>query len=134
MTRRSKLLLVDAAVNLVLGVILLFFPGPVVRFLGVPRVESAFYPSLLGAVLIGIAIALVWECVRRARGLVGLGLGGAMAVNLCAAVVLAFWLRTGLEIPLRGRIFLWSLVAVLVVISGLELLAHFFKGTAAADR
>ena len=116
----SRLLLIDAIINLVLGVILIFFPGPVVAFLGVPAVESAFYPSILGAVLFGIGIALLEE--RRTGG--GLGLRGALSINLSGGVVLAAWLLFGhLQMPLRGAIFLWGLVVVLVGISAVELLA-----------
>lgn len=120
MTPESRLLLIDAIINLVLGVLLIFFPGPVVAILGVPGVESAFYPSILGAVLFGIGIALLVE--RGAGG--GLGLRGAVAINLSGGVVLVFWLLFGhLQLPLRGLVFLWALAAVLVGISTVELVA-----------
>ena len=57
--RTSALLVVDAIINLLLGLVLLFFPASVVAFLGVPRSENAFYPSMLGAVLAGIGVALL---------------------------------------------------------------------------
>ncbi|MEJ2108053.1 MAG: hypothetical protein P8X48_12130 [Acidiferrobacteraceae bacterium] len=120
MKPESRLLLVDAIINLVLGVVLIFFPGPVVAALGVPSVDSAFYPSILGAVLFGIGIALLVQ--RRAGG--GLGLRGAVAINLSGGVVLVFWLLFGhLQLPVRGLVFLWALAAVLVGISTVELVA-----------
>ena len=126
---RSHVLLADAAINLVLGVLLVVFPKPVVEALGVPAADSKFYPSILGAVLIGIAIALSLEWRRQSGGLVGLGLGGAVAINLCGGLCLAGWLASGgLEIPVRGQVFLWALVAVLVGISLAELATHR-KGT-----
>ena len=120
----ANALTVDGAINAVLALLLLGFPlfaGP----LGVPSCESAFYPTILGGVLLGIAIALFIEARRDPGGLVGLGLGGAIAINLSGGVVLAGWLVAGgLELPLRGRVFLWVLTALLVVLSGAELVIH----------
>jgi len=119
----KKTLLVDAAINFILGSVLVFYPRAAIEFLGVPLVEQPFYASILGAVLAGIGIALVIECFRLPAGKVGLGLAGAAAINLSGGAVLAAWLIWGnLNIPLHGRIFLWSLAAVLVVISTTELL------------
>lgn len=118
---RSALLLIDAAINLLLGVLLLVFHKPVVEALGVPPTDVTFYPSILGAVLLGIGIALLIEWRRKPNGLTGLGLGGAIAINLCGGFVLGGWLLFGdLDIPMRGRIFLWSLLATLIVVSSIE--------------
>jgi hypothetical protein len=57
--------------------------------------------------------------------MVGLGLGGAVAINLSGGVVLILWLIFGdLNIPLRGYFFLWSLAIVLVGISSIEVFIH----------
>jgi hypothetical protein len=120
--RSSALLTVDAIVNLVLGFLLLVFPAGLVSMLGVPKADPAFYPSILGAVLFGIGIALL---IERSRGSSGLGLSGAIAINLCGGLVLAAWLVFGsIEVPLRGLIVLWGLVVVLVGISSFELIAQ----------
>ena len=122
---RSHLLLIDAIINLVLGVLLLVFPSFLVRDLGIPPSTNGFYPSILGAVLFGIGVALLQE-VRNtdSRRAVGLGLVGALSINLCGGVALAGWLLVGgLILPHRGVIFLWCLVALLVGISGAELVA-----------
>ena len=122
---RYKILYFDAAVNLVLGLLLLFFRPAVVHLLGVPAAEQTFYPSMLGAVLFGIGIALLVECFRPTGGMVGLGLGGAVAINLCGGLVLAGWLLSGkLSVPLRGQIFLWVLVVLLAGISTVEFVVH----------
>ena len=42
--KSSKLLLVDALINLILGVLLATFPKSVVVFLGVPDSSTKFYP------------------------------------------------------------------------------------------
>ena len=124
----SVLLWIDAFINLLLGALLLAFSRPLADFLGVPYSEVKFYPSILGAVLFGIGIALAIEALRKPRGLVGLGLGGAVAINLSAGIVLVVWLLSGaLNLPLRGLIFLWILAAILVGISSVELFAHYRK-------
>jgi hypothetical protein len=120
----SKLLLVDALINLILGVLLATFPKTIVDFLGVPDTDATFYPSILGAVLIGIGVALVTECFRKPTGPAGLGLHGAIAINLCGALFLVGWLLSGrLVIPVRGQVFLWGLAAVLIVVSFAEMIS-----------
>ena len=59
--RRSTLLVLDGIGNLILGLLLLLFPAPLIELLGMPLIESVFYPSLFGAVLLGIGVALVVE-------------------------------------------------------------------------
>jgi len=126
---RDTLLKVDAAVNLILGVLLMAFPAKLIKALGVPMADPSFYPTILGGVLFGIGLALLIECYRKSSRFVGLGLGGAIAINLCGGLVLAAWLISDrLTLPLRGQIFLWSLVVLLVGISLLEGLSHFRKG------
>ena len=118
----NVLLAIDAAINLLLGLMLVLRPTPIAAALGVPEIDNAFYPSMLGAVLIGIGIALLVECLRRNQAFVGLGLAGAIAINLSGGTVLGIWLIAGdLSLPLRGWIFLWTLVVMLVGISAVEL-------------
>ena len=78
----SVLLVVDAAINFLLGLMLLGFSRPLTHLLGVPYTDVKFYPTILGAVLFGIGIALMIEAFRQPNGLEGLGLGGAVAINL----------------------------------------------------
>ena len=122
MPSRKTLLLVDGLVNLVLGICLIFFPQWLVSALGIPTAGSAFYPSLLGAVLTGIGIALLLERSRPPASSPGLGLYGAIAINFCAAVVLVGWLVLGeLDLPLRGQFFLWGIVSLVLGLSVVEL-------------
>lgn len=125
----SILLGVDAAINFILGFLLLLtipLPEQIPQLLGVPAFNTAFYPSILGGVLFGIGIALVMENKRAKPGqLIGLGLGGAVSINLCGGAVLIGWLLFGdLNLPLGGQIFLWAIGLILVTISGFELLIH----------
>jgi hypothetical protein len=126
---RTTLLKADAAINLILGVLLMAFPAKLVKALGIPMADPSFYATVLGGVLFGIGLALLLECYRKSNRFAGLGLGGAIAINLCGGLVLAAWLLSSkLSLPLRGQIFLWSLVLILVGISLLEGLSHFKSG------
>jgi len=121
MDKPTLLLMADALINYSLGVLCLLYPF-VAAAVGVPIVDNSFYPSILGAVLVGIGIALTIECFRQGSRPAGLGLAGAVAINLTGGAVLILWLIFGnLGIPARGYVFLWLLAAVLVLISGFEL-------------
>ena len=122
----KRLLYIDAAINLGLGVLLVPFPVGVAEWIGLPIPDHLFYARILGGVLFGIGIALLIE-VRRSEGsFVGLGLGGAVAINLCGGGVLIFFLLFGdLGLSIQGTVFLWALAIVLVVISLFELGAYF---------
>jgi hypothetical protein len=116
-------LLIDATVNLILGILLVAFNRGIAGFLGVPYAENYFYPNILGAVFIGITIALVVEAFRKKTEYTGLGLIGAVCINICGGLVLIFWLVFGnLGLPPQGGIFLWTLAILLLVISGIELI------------
>ena len=126
---RSRLLLVDAAINLALGALLVVFPRRIVELLGVPAAAGRFYPSILGAVLVGVGLALLIECFRRPTAPAGLGLAGAIAINLAASAVLAVWLVFGgLELPWRGHAVLWGVVVVVTSLSLFELRACRTRG------
>jgi hypothetical protein len=119
---RTNLLRVDGVINLVLGVLLIAFPPGLVETLGVPPTGDRFYPTVLGAVLFGIGVALLLEANRLPGGIIGLGLGGAIAINLAAAVALIYWTIWGdLDLPIRGRVLLGILSVGLVAISSFEL-------------
>lgn len=120
----KSLLLADAIINLLLGVLLLFYPEWLVSALGLPVIEVAFYPSVLGGVLFGIGIALLvaWRGGRH-----GLGLDGAVAINICGAGVVAVWLILAPDsFSPRGRVTLW-VIAILVIGIGLVELRHRTK-------
>ena len=124
--RRVRLLTIDAIINLLLGVLLIAFSDGLVELLGVPPAAHGFYPSILGGVLFGIGIALMIESHGTTGSGVGLGLSGAIAINLCGGLVLCGWLVFGdLSLPLRGLIFLWFLFVLLVGISVVELVTGF---------
>lgn len=117
----KSLLLMDAVANLVLGALLLCFPLGVDRLLGLPTAAGAFYPSILGAVIFGIGVALL---LSRA-GRTGLGLDGAIAINFIGAGVLVLWLMVKPPvIPLRGLITLWTVATIVLGIGCFELVTR----------
>ena len=125
-----RLLFLDAAINLLLGALLILvvlYPTQITGFLGVPEIVGGFYSSIFGAVLVGIAIALIIEARRDpSSSFVGLGLGGAISINLSGGILLVVWLVCGdLQLPHRGFVFLSLLALLLIVISAAELFAHF---------
>ncbi|MFQ5519842.1 MAG: hypothetical protein ACE5FK_00455 [Candidatus Methylomirabilia bacterium] len=116
------LLLIDGVLNLGLGVLLAVFPARLVQALGLPPAELPFYARILGGVLFGIGVALLLETFPLGGGVVGLGLAGAVVINLCGAAMVTVWLVSKvLDIPIRGRALLWALVAILVGLSLVEL-------------
>jgi hypothetical protein len=107
------LLTIDAIVNFVIGILLLLIPLGTAEILGVPRSNLDFYPTILGAVIFGIGVALLIERYGYAHNIRGLGLGGAIAINFCAATVLLLWLVLGSpNLPVRGYVLLWAIVIV----------------------
>jgi hypothetical protein len=123
---RRYILFIDALINLTLGALLLFYSENLASLLGVPIIDHYFYPNILGGVFIGIAIA-IFIAFRKKKNQTstGLGLMGALAINLCGGLVLLMWLIFGdLGIPMKGKIFLWSLDIVLIVLSCIELIYH----------
>ena len=112
-------LLIDALVFLSMGAMFAVLPATSVVALGLPAGQPAFYRRLLGAVLIGIGLALMMTALPT--GLGGLGAAGAVVVNLSLALMLAALLMTGTGRSSRqGKMLPWVLVAVLIVLSALE--------------
>lgn len=118
------LLTIDGIVNLGIGILLLLVPVGMAEILGVPRSNLDFYPTILGGVIFGIGIALLIERYGYSRNIRGLGLGGAIPINFCAATTLLVWLVcSSLNLPVRGYIFLWSIVILVFGIGIAEIVA-----------
>jgi hypothetical protein len=127
-SKHKTLLVIDAIINLVLGVLLLFFPAGVVELLGLPLTNTNFYPSILGAVLFGIGVALLTERYGASKSIRGLGLGGAIVINLCGAGVLLLWLLIApFDIPLRGNVILWSIAIIVLIVGFVEIIAKSWR-------
>ncbi|MFC1997744.1 hypothetical protein ACFLXI_09110 [Chloroflexota bacterium] len=126
--KHKYLLLIDGIANLVLGILLLLFPLGIAEFVGAPLSVSHFYPTILGGVIFGIGVALLIERYGFEKGIRGLGLGGAIAINICGALVLLGWLVLAPPaIPLRGSILLWGIGILVLGIGLVELATKFWK-------
>lgn len=119
--KSNVLLVTDAGINLALGLPLLFFPKKTASLLGIPVPEITFYASILGAVLTGIGLALLVERYHNRFKVTGLGLGGAIAINLCGGGALAIWLFSGtLALSTRGYLFAGAVTVAVLGISLVE--------------
>jgi len=134
MKRNVKLLLAaDAVINLILGALLLLFPAGILEYLGLPPTDTYFYSSILGGVIFGIGIALGLERWGPSD-IRGLGLGGAIAINLCGGGILLFWLLFGyLTLPLRGQVTLWIVAILVLGIGFVELLTKSWRNQVDPD-
>ena len=82
MITKNQLLIVDGIVNLILGILLIFFPAELMSVFDLPEVETFFYVNILGGVLFGIGVALLLERFSDRFMARGLGIGGAIMINL----------------------------------------------------
>ena len=128
-SKHKALLLIDGVVNLILGLLLILYPVGIVELLGLPPTDTYFYPIILGAVLFGIGIALLIERYGEPRKVRGLGLGGAIAINLSGAGALVIWLVISpFSLPIRGRIILWSVAIAVLAIALAEIVTNVNRG------
>ncbi len=119
---RSAILLFDGVGNLLLGTVLLVTPTGVATWLGIEDPGGAFFPTLFGAVLLGIGVALLLERSAKLEDIRGLGLGGALVINFAFGIALAGWLLVeGPGLPGHATIILWALVVILVGLGAVEL-------------
>ena len=127
-SKHKALLLIDGVVNLLLGLVLFLYPRGIVELLGLPPTDTYFYAIILGAVLFGIGIALLIELYGIPRKVRGLGLGGAIAINLSGAGALVIWLVISpFSLPIRGRVILWSVAIVVLTIAFAEIVTKSWQ-------
>jgi len=116
----QDLLLVEIALKGLSGALLLLFPRSLARVLGLPPVGETFWPRLLGALLVSLAIATLLEVQLASK--TGIGLAGLVAVNLTGVLALVGLLIMGRAGGTRrGRAFLVLVIAGLIVLSLFEL-------------
>lgn len=121
-------MIVDSFINLALGILLLFFPTFIIQALYLPTAENNFYINILGAVLFGIGIALLLERFNNPLLVSGLGVTGAIAINLCGAGALIAWLLFGnLDLSLSGSIFLWGIALIVLGIAIIKIYSESWK-------
>jgi hypothetical protein len=128
MKDKNLLLVVDGIVNLALGILLVIFPTPVMKAFDLPKAENNFYINLLGAVLFGIGVALLIERFSGRLQLRGLGIGGAIVINLFGSGALIAWLLFGnLDLSPGGSILLWGIALVVLGVAIIETFSRSWK-------
>ena len=129
MAKKHKiLLLIDGIINIILGIIILLFPFGVDKLLGVPHPDSYFYSTILGAIIFGIGASLIIEICGFERNIRGLGLSGAIVLNIIGASALLVWLIIDpFDIPLRGYIILWSLAVLVLSVGIVEIILKSWR-------
>lgn len=116
----EQLLWIEFLVKLASGATLVLVPRTLARVAGLPPAESSFWPRLLGGILIGIAVAALVEV--RFKSSIGLGLAGAVSVNVATAATLGSLLILGQAGPSRrGRFALWLAAAGLLILALVEI-------------
>ncbi|MGE0022737.1 MAG: ABC transporter permease [Hyphomicrobium sp.] len=119
-TSVHQLLWIETLLKLTAGAALVLAPLTAIKVLGLPPSANAFWPRLLGGVLIGLAAATFLEgATERGRGL---GMAGLILINTAGGTVLAFSAAFGGSAPTRrGRLAQWSIVVLLFVLSLFEI-------------
>ncbi|MBC8376121.1 MAG: hypothetical protein H8E26_08735 [FCB group bacterium] len=118
----KNLLVLDALVNLLLGILILLLPLGRLNFLGLPEVDTYFYSSILGAVIFGIGLALMLEIYSNKWRVRGLGIAGAIAINLCGGTALLVWLLfLDMNIDVVAKVVLWILCVIVLGVGVIEL-------------
>lgn len=116
----QQLLWIECLLKLGVGIALMVSPRILARILGLPPAENPFWPRVLGGLLVGIAAAAFIEVKFKAGS--GLGLGGAIAINLAGVSILVSLLILGQAGPLRrGRAVLWIVAGVLATLALVEI-------------
>ncbi len=115
-----QLLWIELVAKLAVGLVLLAVPLTAIKVLGLPRPPTAFWPRLLGGVLLGLAAATFMDTTVRLGH--GLSLGGSFVINLITGLTLGtmLFLNQGPDTR-RGRAILWSLTVALIALSLIEI-------------
>lgn len=125
---KKLLLTADGIINLILGALLLAFPLGIDDFLGMPPTNNHFYTTILGGVIFGIGLALLIERFWGQSEISGLGLAGAIAINLCGGGVLLVWLIINpFNLPFYGNLILWTIALLVLGIGMIELVTKPWK-------
>jgi hypothetical protein len=128
MKDKIVLLTIDGIINLALGILMLFFPTQMIQTFDLPKTDNNFYINILGAVLLGIGVALLIERSREQLRMSGLGIAGAIAINLCGSGTLIAWLLFGnLDLSLGGNILLWSIALIVLGVAIIEIFSKSWK-------
>ena len=107
-----------------IGLVMLFVPITAAKVAGLPHGNTAFWPRLFGAALIGIAAAFAVEGYTQLNPNVtasGLGLGGAVMINLITILSLIGTIIFKGVTTRRGLLLIWSLSLMLTFLMLFEI-------------
>lgn len=93
-----------------IGLLMILLPLTMAKIAGLPHTGTAFWPRLFGASLIGIAAAFAvngYAHLNPQLAQSGLGLGGAIAINLITVLSLAGTLIFKGVSTTRGVLLIW---------------------------
>ena len=118
----QQLLWIEIVLKTSVGALLFLVPRATAKALGLPPVAQSFWPRLVGGALLGIAAAVALGTWLGRPG--GLGLAGAVAINLTAAVVIVAELSLAKDgMAKRGRVLSWLAAGGLGLLGLVELAA-----------
>lgn len=109
-----------------IGAIMLLAPLTAAKLAGLPHGNSAFWPRLFGAALLGIAAAFAIEGYSQINAHInakGLGLAGAVVINLITLLALIGAIIFKGVASRRGLLLIWCLVMILLALILFEI-AH----------
>ena len=107
-----------------IGLIMLLAPVAAAKIAGLPHGNTAFWPRLFGAALLGIAAAFAFEGYTRLNTNIsasGLGLGGAVIINLITILSLIGLILFKGTRTRRGHLLLWSMSLLLTFLMLFEI-------------
>ncbi len=122
----DQLLWLETLVKGSLGLIMLFVPLTAGKVAGLPHGNAAFWPRLFGVALIGMAGAFALQGYAQYNPNLtagGLGLGGAIIINVVTILALIGTMIFKGVVTRRGRALIWSLSLLLTIVVLFEI-AH----------
>ncbi len=116
----QQLLLAEVLLKGSAGIILALGPGHASAMLGMPSAGNGFWPRIVGALLLGLTAALLFQgFVPSIRMITPAGL---IAINLCGAAMLVSLLVLGkASSTRRGNVLLWVITLNLILLSLFEI-------------
>ena len=115
----DQLLWLETLLKGSVGMLMLMLPITSAKLAGLPHGNSAFWPRLFGAALLGMAAAFAVEGYTQLNANIsarGLGLGGAIAINLITVLSLVGTLIFKGVTTRRGLLLLWSFTLLLILL------------------
>lgn len=112
----SQLLWIETLLKGTAGLALFLAPLTLAKLFGLPSVQDSLWMRLLGALLLGVAMAIFLQGTRYTSQ--GIGLAGLLAINLVSAGALAaLLLANSAASTRRGRLILWLLTGLLLILA-----------------